>query len=178
MAHCIAKGVRAAGAHVEVLQVRDYTIVPCQGCMACMRHPRHTCVLAGQDDAQTLLAALHAAPLLIITAPIYFYHLPASFKALIDRGQAAWVARHTTQGQAQGQARQAVVALVAGRPRGAKLFEGSLLTLRYFLEPFDFAIAKDHCLAGYDGPSALQSDSAACEGLYTLGVQCAARVHP
>lgn len=174
MARSIAQGASSVGIQAEIVYIRDYTLLPCQGCMACMVPKQQgQCVLARKDHAHALLARIQTASCLFIVAPIYFYHVPAGFKALIDRGQALWAAQYDDNAHAPlpPPKRPAIVGLVAGRLHGAKLFEGSLLTLQYFLEPLGFTILEDCCLRGYDTPDALSKDPTACERLYTLGAR-------
>ncbi len=125
--------LRDAGMAVLTLALRDYRVLPCIACGHCSRHPELPCPLRAKDDSGPLLDALTAAPGLLLTAPIYFYHLPAQFKALIDRAQPIWTAKEAglatpPPGRAAG------VVLAAARPRGERLFEGSLLTLPLWLD--------------------------------------------
>lgn len=170
MAQKFAQGVSAAGGQANLLYLREYRITPCQGCMACMTHPKSACILDPQDDAQSLLAQLQAAPALFIAAPIYFYHLPAHCKALIDRGQAVWAAQKKVS-----PLRPAYIGLVAAREHGKNLFEGSMLTLKYFLRPLGFTIAGDCHLRGYDALGTLAQDAQICKHLYAFGENAAMR---
>jgi len=115
-------------------------------------------VLQATDQAETVFGWMLAAPLLLFSSPIYFYHLPAGFKGLIDRAQRFYAARIAEDPVLTALSRRSAhVCLVAGRPRGEKLFEGSLLTLRYFLWPFNVALAEPLCLPGLDAPGDLRA---------------------
>lgn len=107
----------------QIVQLRDYVIAPCTGCGYCANHDH--CVF--QDDAAALFGRLIASPVNIFIAPIYFYALPAHFKAFIDRSQIYW-----HRGQLPPGGRVAVI--LAGATRGARLFDGANLTMKYFLE--------------------------------------------
>ena len=81
----------------------------------------------------------------LFATPIYFYAMPAHFKAFIDRGQRFWQARQTRIRKAP------VLALMAGgRPRGEKLFEGAIRTMRWFLKGMDADLDDSLCFRGLD----------------------------
>lgn len=169
-ARAFAQGLAEAGARPRVLALRDFQVRPCRGCGACAGG--RACVLGADDDAGRIFELLLAAPLVAVAAPIYFYHLPAGFKALIDRSQALYERREagdpamTTLAQ-----RPAWALLLAGRPRGERLFEGSLLTLKYFLAVFGLRLAGHLEFRGKDGPEALARDAEALERLRLQGAQ-------
>ena len=91
-------------------------------------------------------------PLALFAAPIYFYAMPAHFKAFIDRGQRFWQARQTRIRKAP------VLALMAGgRPRGEKLFEGAIRTMRWFLKGMDADLDDSLCFRGLDNTGDLRA---------------------
>jgi hypothetical protein len=170
-------GVRASGRGVEVLRLREHTVLPCSACRSCSEQPDAACPLAGRDDAEFFFRRFAEAPLVCIAAPIFFYHLPAQLKALIDRSQRYWMRRRRFKENSERRAealRPGFVGLVAARARGARLFEGSMLTLRYFFDVFDIRITEDCRLAGYDRPGELAGDDAACMRLFEMGARAAA----
>jgi multimeric flavodoxin WrbA len=122
----------------EVIYLRQLRINPCQGCQKCAEERLGHCVLAKSDDVQMLLEKVFAHRRLFICSPIYFYHLPAILKALIDRSQSFYSLWMNQQVKIrQGEAR---AVLIAGRKKGENLFSGSLLTLKYFLTPFNYTL--------------------------------------
>ena len=179
MVHNFVQGVRASGANAEVSYLRDYTVLPCVACHFCAEDPAANCLLAKRDDAESLFRLIDEAPLVFIASPIFFYHLPAQFKGFVDRAQRFWGRRQRERKDPawrQPPSRPGMVGLVAARTRGDNLFEGSMLTLKYFYELFDIKI-EDACkLMGYEQPDDLASDGAACMCLYQLGVKAAAMV--
>jgi multimeric flavodoxin WrbA len=173
MAQYFIQGVRAAGGSAEVTKLRDYAVLPCMGCRCCAAEADAGCPLAGRDDAETLFRQIEEAPLLCVLSPIFFYHLPAQLKCLIDRAQRYWE-RRQRQPAPKPPVRLGLVGLVAARTRGEKLFEGSMLTLKYFFELFDIQTMDGCQLTGYDQPDDLARDGAACACLYEMGVKAAA----
>lgn len=165
-------GIRKAGGLSQLFYLRDFTIHPCQGCMRCGQDRRGECYLAVQDQSAPLFQALLSAPCIFISAPVYFYHLPAQFKAWIDRSQSYYLRReHNDPIMKALPSRPAVISLVAGRHHGKRLFEGALLTLQYFLSTFNFQIQESHTFRGIDAAEDLRSRSEAREALIKAGSQ-------
>jgi multimeric flavodoxin WrbA len=178
MVHNFVQGVRAGGGSAEVITLRDYTVLPCAACHYCAEDANADCLLAGRDDAEALFRRIEEAPLVCIASPIFFYHLPAQLKCLIDRAQRYWVLRQrqikSSQDWQPPPARPGIVGLVAARTRGEKLFEGSILTLKFFFDLFNIRLVDDCRLMGYDQPDDLARDGVACMRLYEMGVKAAA----
>lgn len=126
--------------------------------------PPFGCPLAAGDDSLPLYEAMITAPALFVVAPIYFYHLPAHFKALIDRLQTFW--RMSEAGfppLAALPPRPCYPVLIAGRRQGERLFEGSLLTLKQALKALGFTLEEPLLLRGLDGPEDFPRGDAAAE---------------
>ena len=77
--------------------------------------------------------------------PDGIHDLPLWIKTLATRIRTDWNDRH--------------VLLVAGRKQGERLFEGALLTLKYFLWPFHRHPVEPCLLRGLDAPGDLAADS-------------------
>ena len=140
----------------ELIFLRDKSIIPCQGCRGCLKTRDNRCVLVDRDDVQEILLAMSSAGKIYFCSPVYFYHVPAVFKALIDRGQSfyeAWM----REGAPVKDLRRAFCVLVAGRRKGELLFKGSLISMKYFLQPFGYVL-EDLCLRGVDQKNDLASD--------------------
>lgn len=125
----------------RLLAIRDYAFAPCAGCNYCAATGK--CRLA-RDQAQEIFTAIFSARALIIVAPIYFYALPGLLKGFIDRAQLYW--RHPTR-QA---IRPAAAILAAGREKGENLFSGSLLSLKYFLQPLSYTLRSSLLVRGIE----------------------------
>ena len=158
----MAEGLSSAGADPQVVHLRDHHVLPCTGCQSCGPQSGFKCVLMHRDQAEHLFRLVLGAPLLFFAAPIYFYHVPALFKGFIDRAQRYFVAKNAGDPVlATLPPRKAHVFLAGGRTRGERLFEGTLLSLRYFLWPFNAVLGEDLCLHGIDGPDDLRGDEEA-----------------
>lgn len=179
MVHNFAQGVRGSGGKVEVTYLRDLNILPCNACHYCSENPEGRCILSARDDADRLFHQLQEASLVFIASPIFFYSVPAQFKAFIDRAQHFWVRRERERADPaweQPASKPGLLGLVAARARGDKLFEGSILTLQYFLDLFNIRVMESCRLLGYDGPDDLAGDGVACMRLYELGAKAQALV--
>ncbi len=183
--HAAALAAEILGA--PALRLREYLITPCIGCGACSRAaPRRPslepragraylgCPLSRSDDSARLLAAFAHAPFVFLTAPIFFYHLPAGFKALIDRMQPFWALREAGDERlAALPERGCGVVLCAGRPKGERLFEGSLLTLRWALGLLNLRLREPLLLRGVDAAGDLAGNPEACEAIRAYAGVCA-----
>lgn len=195
-AAAFSQGFTAAGGRMDLLQLKEHRVLPCVSCDACQRFApaaavRHgttgdmgmpvlagrasrICPLAAQDDSTELFARLYTAQALFLAAPIYFYHLPALLKAFIDRAQAFWMLGTQNDAVINGLPRRpAWLVLIAGRAEGDRLFEGSLLTLRYFFDIFNFELQEPLLLRGFDQSTDLARMPAVVEGVHRYGAQAA-----
>ncbi len=198
MAKSFAEGVESAGGKAEVVYLRDLVIKACLACQLCAQRPDHSCPLSRDenDAAEALFKKIKDTPHLFIAAPIFFYALPAHFKGFIDRGQRLWAEKAARQagltpnqgdvaapdGQfgdsseqpnatppGTAQNKPATIGLVAGNKKGQKLFEGSLLTLRYFLDVFDAEIINTCLMRGHDAPRDLANDRESVKTIVEAG---------
>lgn len=120
------------------------------------------CPLTRKDDSVALLTLLAETPGLCLVSPIYFYHVPAQLKALLDRTQPFWRFAEAGVTPYAGMPRRRCEVILAGaRPGGERLFEGSLLTLRYAFRGLHAGITEPLTLYGLDGPDDLGAEAAA-----------------
>jgi len=133
----------AGGNHIRLDPAR-LKLAPCRGCQACGRDG--LCVIS--DDMRLVEERIADADAMVIVSPVYFYGFPSQFKALIDRSQAAW-ARLSLREEVTKAVRPAWTVLV-GETGGAKLFEGMLLTLKYFLQAHGFSLAGKNLIRTID----------------------------
>lgn len=135
-------GARAEGVEVEEVYLRDLKMSPCLEIYACKNSGR--CAI--QDDFQNVYDQILASRGIMLASPIFFYTVSAHTKILMDRCQSLWVKRHWLEGGAaggkkEGSARQGLF-IAAGATRGKRLFEGTLLTVRYYFEAIDCKLWK------------------------------------
>jgi multimeric flavodoxin WrbA len=128
------RGCREAGADVEEFHIRDLKISPCLEIYACKKDGN--CPI--NDDMKLLYAKFVEADGLAIASPIFFYAVSAQLKAMIDRCQAMWARRYILhQAISPGKTNRRGVFLAVGGSKGSKIFDGPLLTMKYFFDALD-----------------------------------------
>jgi multimeric flavodoxin WrbA len=121
----------AGGAECEKIVLVTESIGPCVACEDCYATGR--CCIA--DDADALFAKLLAADIVVFATPIYFYAIPAQAKNAIDRCQVLW-ARQAKLGQRRSVSRSRGVLIATAASGGQRLFEGAVLTVKYWMDTF------------------------------------------
>lgn len=123
-----AEGLENSGHVPQIIPLRDYQIKACAGCGACANPPWRCVLNHPPDQAEELFDKLLASSLAIFATPIYFYAMPAHFKAFIDRGQRFW------HKPAKNKTLKALAIMTAGSSEGKELFSATCRTLAYFLK--------------------------------------------
>lgn len=82
MVGAFAEGAREAGHEVELVMTSRLNIRHCVGCMVC-RSAGECCLPA--DDAQSVLAKIGQADVLVIGSPCYWGNIPGELKVMFDR---------------------------------------------------------------------------------------------
>jgi multimeric flavodoxin WrbA len=168
-------GAREAGAQVEEVVLRDLKISPCLEIYGCRRGGQ--CAL--QDDFQPLKERMLAADALMIASPVFFYAVSAHLKILMDRCQSLWVKKHwiAAAQPAHAAAPRKVLFISVGATGGRRLFEGVLLSMRYFLETLDAVLWRALLYRGIDLEGEIQRHpdhlAEAREGGRQLAERCA-----
>ena len=83
-------GAEAAGAEVRLASLRGLTFRSCRHCNGC----EHTGECVVKDDLRSLYDTIRTAQHLILASPIHFAGLSGEMKAMVDRAQALWIAKH------------------------------------------------------------------------------------
>jgi multimeric flavodoxin WrbA len=143
-----AEGARGAGARVSEVSLRDLEMSPCLEIYGCKQSGR--CVI--DDDFQGLYDQLLACQGLILASPIMFYTVSAHTKIMMDRCQSLWVKKHWLEKASfgPGEPRRLGLFISVGATTGKKLFDGALLTVKYFMEPLDMELSRSLCYRGLD----------------------------
>jgi multimeric flavodoxin WrbA len=134
------QGVLDTGAQVEKIVLGDLQMSPCLEIYGCKETGR--CVI--QDDFQEVYDQLLACHGVMLASPIFFYTVSAHTKILMDRCQSLWVKKHWIDKIPYGQSKPKRKGLFisVGATRGKKLFEGTLLTIKYFFDILDAELWK------------------------------------
>jgi multimeric flavodoxin WrbA len=126
------RGAQSMGATIEKINVDKLKISPCKEYYACSKDGK--CVI--RDDMDDAYPKLLNDDIIIVASPIFFYGVTAQLKAFIDRCQAPWaVKQFKVQNLADSKRKGAFIAV--GATKGSKLFEGSILTVKYFFQAIE-----------------------------------------
>ncbi|NLI81108.1 MAG: flavodoxin family protein [Deltaproteobacteria bacterium] len=141
-------GARAVNADVVEVVLRDMRISPCLEIYGCKEKGR--CSI--QDDFQGLHDLFLESSGVMLASPIFFYAVSAHTKIMMDRCQALWVKKHWIDAVPMGQLRPRGKGLFisVGATKGRKLFDGALLTVKYFLETLDLVLWRSLLYRGLD----------------------------
>jgi len=141
-------GAQEAGSQVEKIFLRDLKLSPCLEIYGCKETGR--CII--QDDFQRVYDQLLACQGLMLASPIFFYSVSAHTKMLIDRCQSLWVKKYWINKfpYGQGELKRKGIFISVGATKGKKLFEGPLLTIKYFFDVLDMDLWKTLLYRGLD----------------------------
>jgi arsenate reductase (thioredoxin) len=123
------------GADTRTIQVVRQHIEPCKELTVCER--KGYCPIE-DDMGREIYGLLREADIVVAASPIFFYNVTAQLKALIDRCQTLWARKYALKLKDPGHAVRRGFLLGVGATRGKQLFDGMLLTAKYF---FDAAAA-------------------------------------
>ncbi len=128
-------GARDAGARVEEFVLRDLKLSACLEIYSCRQDGE--CRI--RDDFQKVREQVLASAGLMLASPIFYYAVSAHTKILMDRFHSLWVKKHwvdANRNPAPGVRRKGLF-ISAGATRGKRLFDGTLLSVRYFFDTLD-----------------------------------------
>lgn len=144
------EGLVEAGGNAEIVRVSELDIAPCTGCGACMETGR--CVI--DDVFGELRERIISSDGIIFATPLYFMNVPARGKALIDRCQAFWAAKHRLGIDLFGGRRRPglFIACAGARrgPGGTDIFRGVKDTMTYVFDALGIDPVFHLTIAGVD----------------------------
>jgi len=155
------------GAEVEKVAVSELKIQPCLEIYACRKDGK--CAI--KDDMQQLYEKLLKADHIAFASPIFFYGLTSQAKAIVDRCQALWVRKYVLGlGKEDRRIRRGVFISV-GATQGERLFDGVVLTVRYFFDAIGVKYAGDLLIRGIDGKAKIREHATALQDAFRIGQQ-------
>jgi len=164
------EGAKGRGAEVEKVVVSQLKVSPCQEIYACLKDGH--CPI--KDDMQWLYEELLEADHIIFASPIFFYSITSQAKAIVDRCQALWVRRHVLGiGRDDDRIRRGLFISV-GATRGKRLFDGAVLTVKYFFDAIGVKYSGDLLIRGIDSKAQIKQHPAALQDAFRLGQQLVA----
>ena len=164
------KGARSQGAYVEKIIVDELEIAPCHENYGCIENGN--CVI--RDDMDSIYPKLLEADVVIIASPIFFYGSTSQIKALIDRCQALWARKYVLKQNPPDTGRKGAF-IAVGATRGKKLFDGSILTVKYFFQAIGVEYGEELLVPGVDKQGEIMEHPTALTQAFELGSRIAQR---
>ena len=142
------RGATDAGAEVTEFVLRDLKMSPCLEIYACKEVGR--CAI--KDDFETVRDHLVSADGIMLASPIFFYTVSAQIKILMDRCQSLWVKKYWIDKVPfrQWTAIRKGLFISAGATDGKKLFDGALMSVKYFFDVLDTELWRSLLYRGLD----------------------------
>ena len=164
------KGAQSQGAEVEKLIVDKLKIAPCREYYGCLRDGN--CVI--RDAMDDLYPKLLDADSIIVASPMFFYGLTSQLKALVDRCQALWVNKYVLKQDAPDLERKGAF-IAVGATRGKQLFDGSILTVKYFFKAIGVKYVDELLIRGVDKKGEIKEHPMALTDAFELGKRLASK---
>jgi multimeric flavodoxin WrbA len=162
------RGAASKGATTEKIIVTKLKVAGCTECYKCLEAG----VCSIRDDMDLLYEKLQAADAVLVAAPIFFYSPPAQIKAVIDRAQASYVRKYVLKHDVDGGGRKGGF-IGVGATSGARLFEGTRLTIRYFFDAVGVKYTEELLIRGVDSKGEIKDHPTALADAYALGEKLA-----
>ena len=166
-------GAHSAGAEISRVYARDLKMCGCIECGGCDKTGK--CVV--EDDMQTVYPPLEEAEVVILSTPIFFYGVTAQVKALIDRAQALWAKKmlHHSSEEMNIYVRGKGYLIAVGATRGKNLFEGAILTAKYFFDALDMSYEGGIFFRSLEKKNAVQENPETLQEAFTMGIKAVSR---
>lgn len=146
-----------AGAATEIIDVARTTIASCRGCGYCETHG--ICAIRDDSMATRIFGRLRKADMVVAASPVYFYGITAQLKGLIDRCQTLWSRKYPFKLRDPKSGIREGVLLSVGATKGKQLFDGVILTARYFFDAIDAEFNEALTCRGIEAKGAIQSQT-------------------
>ena len=134
----------------------------CRGCRFC--EAMGICIL--RDDMDEVGNKLLEADKVVLSSPVFFYGFPASLKTLVDRAQVLW-SRKYKMGE-KFKPKEGFL-LAVGATKGGKLFEGIVLTTKYFFDAWECEYRGGLFFRGFDQKGAIRECQECLEEIKEAG---------
>ncbi len=158
------RAAKSQGAETEKISVDKLKISPCKEDYACLKDGN--CDI--RDAMDDIYPKLLSAGGVIIASPIFFYGLTSQAKALIDRCQALWARKYVLKQKPPDSGRQGAF-IAVGATKGEKLFEGSILTVKYFFQTIGVGYGGELLIRGIDKKGEIREHPTALKDAAELG---------
>ena len=138
---------QSAGAEITEIHARKLKIAPCIGCDKCIELGH----CFQRDDFDSVKEQLLAADVVALSTPVHFYTVSTQAMILIGRIQAVWNQKYVNKKDEIVNMPQRPGVLVAvGATKGAKLFDGLRMTVKYFFDAMNVDLTHEILVRGVD----------------------------
>ena len=161
----VLQGATENGASFNKIVLYDPKINPCRELYGC--RAKGLCTI--KDDMDKIFELICDAKAIILASPIFFYHVPAPVKAMIDRCQALWVKKYRLHLPISPIPNRKGIFLAVGATKGENLFVGAKLTVKYFFDAIDVSYSKELLLRRLDEVGAITKHPDLLDQAYELG---------
>ena len=137
------------GARTQIIDVTRKDIIACKELVVCEK--KGYCPL--EDDVlREIYPLLRQAEIVVLASPIFFYNMTAQLKAVVDRCQTFWARKYRFKLSDPAKPMRKGFVLSVGATKGKNLFEGLLLSAKYFFDAIDARYEGDLTYRGIEGP--------------------------
>lgn len=162
------RGAREQGAETEKVVVDKLKMGPCREYYGCLKDGK--CVI--RDDMDAVYPKLLDSDVVIVASPIFFYGLTAQLKALIDRSQALWARKYVLKQSPPDSGRKGAF-IGVGATKGRQLFDGSILTVKYFFQAIGVQYSEELLVRGVDDRAEIRRHPETLANAFDLGKRLA-----
>jgi multimeric flavodoxin WrbA len=163
------KGIEESGFQVQIFNVNEMNISPCQNCGGC----DDTGICIFEDDMFQIYDAIRTANRLILASPIFFSALSAQIKTMIDRCQAFWCEKYLLKKPipAGPYGRKGLLLLVGGQKReiGLQGMHCAETSAKAFFRTISVPEHKTLSYTGVDAKGAILKHPTALKEAYEAG---------
>jgi multimeric flavodoxin WrbA len=166
----VVRGVEDSGYEVQVFELNEMHIQPCQDCAGC--DETGECII--HDDMDAVYKAIRSAHRIILASPIFFFALSAQAKIMIDRCQNFWCEKYLLKKPIQPDTlgRKGLLLLVGGMKREVGVKCGESCATAFFRT---ISVPEHRTLSflGVDAKGAIQKHPTALKDAYEAGKKLA-----
>ena len=114
---------------------------------------------------QKIYPKLLEADIIILASPIFFYGVTAWAKTLIDRSQALWAKKYLVNDPSMGKSgkKRRGFFISVGATKGQRVFDGAILTVKYFFDALNTEYTGELLFRGVDGKGEISKHPKALE---------------
>lgn len=161
------KGISSANqnARTEKIYIRDLKISPCMEYNACLK--TGDCII--KDEMTDLYDKLSKADIVVLSAPVFFYNVPAQVKIIIDRCQSLWARKYILKQTPKSAETRKGFFISVGGTKGENLFTGIRLTVRYFFKAINVDYTGELLYNQIDAKDAIKRHPTALKDAFQYG---------